>query len=124
MFVPRYSEGVVTRDWSAELTFQLHALGFSGYEREFRFAVPRRFRFDLAFPEHKLAVEIDGIVYTKGSHMAGGRHTSIKGLRAECEKSALATLHGFRVIHVLPEHVLSGQAIAWIEQALKGARAA
>lgn len=113
----------MTRDWSAELVFQCHALGLRGYERELRFAPPRRFRFDLCFVAEKLAVEIDGITFQRGSHQAGGRHTSIRGLRAECEKSALAALHGFRVIHCLPEHVKSGQAVDWISRVLKGAAA-
>ena len=106
-------------DWEATLVWHCQVAGLLPEPvRELVFAPPRKFRFDLAFEAEKLAVEIDGITYVKGSHQAGGRHTSITGLRAECEKSALAAAHGWRVLHVLPDHVKSGQALIWIEQAL------
>lgn len=40
-------------------------------ERELRFCPPRRWRFDLAWPEHKVAVEIHGAVWTSGRHTRG-----------------------------------------------------
>ena len=106
------------RDWPGELCWQLSAVGLELPEREYVFAPPRKFRFDLAWPDHKLALEVDGIVYTRGSHQAGGRHTSIRGLRAECEKSYLAARHGWRVIHILPEQIANGTALTWLEQLL------
>lgn len=103
-------------NWPAQLAFQLQALGLPLPEAEYVFAPPRKFRADLAYVELRLAIEIDGIVYTRGSHQAGGRHTSIKGLRAESEKSFFYARHGWKVLRVLPEHVRSGQALKWIEQ--------
>ena len=39
--------------------------------REFRFHPMRKWRFDLAWPEAKLAVEFDGGVFTGGGHNRG-----------------------------------------------------
>lgn len=57
-------------------------------EREFRFHPVRRWRFDMAWPRIKLAVEIDG----------RGRHQTIAGVRGDCEKLNAATVLGWRVL--------------------------
>jgi very-short-patch-repair endonuclease len=75
-------------------------------------AKPRRFRFDFAFVAQKLAVEVQGAVWTRGRHTRGGGATS------DAEKLSLAAVGGWRVIVATAEHVDSGQAVAWIEQAL------
>lgn len=75
----------------------------------------RRFRFDLAWPAHRLAVEVDGGLYV------GGRHSRGPGAEADMEKAALAIALGYRVLRVSPRHVRDGRALAWIEAAL-GAR--
>ena len=40
------------------------------YQAEYRFHATRRWQFDFAWPQHRLAVEIDGGQYLKN----GGRH--------------------------------------------------
>jgi very-short-patch-repair endonuclease len=61
--------------------------------REYEFAKPeRKFRFDLAFLDVKLAVEVHG------GEFAGGRHTRGKGLSRDCEKNNLAIRKGWRVL--------------------------
>lgn len=40
-------------------------------EPELRFAPPRRWRFDFAWPDQKVAVEIHGAVWTSGRHTRG-----------------------------------------------------
>ncbi len=54
----------------AEATFclQWEADGLPKFEREYRFDDVRRFRFDVAVPSLKLAVEIDGGIFGKGGH--------------------------------------------------------
>ena len=47
---------------------------------EHRFAPPRRWRFDWAWPDHMLALEIEGAVWT------GGRHTRGAGYLRDMEK--------------------------------------
>jgi very-short-patch-repair endonuclease len=76
-------------------------------------AIPgRKFAFDLAWPAWLLAVEVDGAVWTQG------RHTRGSGVETDCEKYSLAAAHGWRVIRCTPGQVDTGQALAWIEQAL------
>lgn len=59
---------------------------------EWRFAPPRRWRFDRAFVERRLAVELEGGVW------AGGRHTRPAGYEADCAKYNCATVEGWRVL--------------------------
>ena len=65
-------------------------------EKEYGFAkkLGRRWRFDRAWPEHKVAVELEGGVYTQG------RHTRGKGFEADCEKYNQATAMGWRVFRL------------------------
>lgn len=81
-------------------------------EQEFVFAYPRRWRFDFAWPEYLLAVEVEG-----GSYI-GGRHSQGAGFHRDCEKYNEALLQGWRVLRVTPAHITSGEAIHWVERAL------
>ena len=62
--------------------------------RELQFAPPRRWKFDFAWPaeNHRLAVEIEGGIWTKGRHSRG------KGITADAEKYNFATLANWRVL--------------------------
>jgi len=59
---------------------------------EYRFSPLRRWRFDIALPSYKIAVEIEG-----GIHV-GGRHVRGKGYAEDCEKYRAAVLLGWRVL--------------------------
>lgn len=98
------------------LFFQLQAAGLSGgavTEYPFAQSIGRKWRFDLAFPERKIALEVDGGAFIAGRHARGA------GIRSDCEKFSEAAAMGWRVLRVLPEHVESGQALAWLERALQ-----
>ncbi len=82
-------------------------------EQEHRFAPPRRFRFDFAWPEQKLAVEIEGGTWGKS------RHTTGKGYGKDCEKYNLAVLMGWRVLRFTGDMVKSGEAIEVIRRAIE-----
>ena len=64
--------------------------------REFRFS-ERRFRFDFAFPDRKVAVEVDG-----GGWLYG-RHHRPKGYERDLEKCNLAQFLGWRVFRFTPQ---------------------
>jgi very-short-patch-repair endonuclease len=94
------------------LTFQVEALGLPAPTPEHRFHPSRRWRFDLAWPDRRLAVEVEGGVHTRG------RHTRGAGFEKDCEKYAEALVLGWRVLRVTPAHIRSGQAVTWIQGAL------
>lgn len=81
--------------------------------REYRFAPPRRYRFDFCFPELKLAVEVEGGVWS------GGRHTRASGFIEDCNKYNLAAVMGYRVLRFPTHEVKSGAALKTLEEALK-----
>lgn len=97
---------------------QLDALGIA-YEREFRFAPPRRWRFDFAVADQhtdgrdheKWAVEVEGGVWT-GGHRRGAEANK------DCEKSNAAVVLGWRVLRFTPYMVETGEALEVIEAAL------
>lgn len=93
--------------------FQLRATGIVGWEREYRFAPPRRWRFDFAWPEHKLAIEVDGGTWS------GGRHVRGSGVEKDSEKYSTAAVLGWRVIRCTRAQVESGEALRWLEKALR-----
>ena len=99
-------------DWPERLAFQVFCLLKTKPQLEFRFHKTRRWRFDLAFVDQKLAVEVDGGGYVQGRHSRGS------GIEKDCEKFAEAMVMGWRVLRVTPKHVESGQAVAWIQQLL------
>jgi len=94
------------------MIFQLHAAGIDDFIREHRFHPVRKWRFDIAFPHRFIAIEVEGGVYT------GGRHVTPKGFTDDCEKYAVATLLGWRVLRVTGEQIKSGQALKWAEELL------
>jgi hypothetical protein len=59
---------------------------------EFQFDPARKFRFDWAVPEKKLAWEYEGLMSEKNGH------TSLKGFTANTEKYNEAAAQGWRVI--------------------------
>ena len=81
--------------------------------REHCFAPPRRWRFDFAWPERLLAVEVEG-----GSFIAG-RHSRGAGFEADAEKYNEAALIGWRVLRVTPRMVDDGRALALIQRGLR-----
>lgn len=82
--------------------------------REHRFHPTRRWRFDFAFPDQKLAVEIEGGIWT------GGRHTRGSGYKGDMEKYNEAALLGWKVLRFDGEAVRKGTAIEMVLTALKG----
>lgn len=79
--------------------------------REHRFAAPRRWRFDYAWPERRLALEIEGGTWT------GGRHVRGQGYERDCEKYNAAALAGWTVLRVTTAMVRDGRALALLQEA-------
>ena len=92
---------------------QLRAAGLPEPVREYRFAPPRRWRADFAFPELGLLIEIEG-----GNWIAG-RHTRGAGFEADMEKQNHAGLLGYAVFRFSGKAVKSGEAVRITALALK-----
>jgi very-short-patch-repair endonuclease len=101
-------------DLADALAWQLKTVGQKMWVREYRFHSIRRWRIDIANPLLKLAVECEG---------AGpgglGRHQRPAGFEADCEKYAELAIAGWRLIRVTGKQIKSGQALQWIERAIK-----
>ncbi len=65
-------------------------------EKEYKFHPTRRWRFDYAIPQFRIAIEIDGGVWT------GGRHTRPKGYLGDLEKFNAAAAMGWVVLKFTP----------------------
>lgn len=82
--------------------------------KEYKFHPTRRWRFDYAIPEHKIALEVEGGVWT------GGRHTSPKGFLGDIDKYNTATLMGWRVFRTTPDELYKLSTINFIKAAILG----
>lgn len=96
-----------------ELLFQLKAAGLPEPVGEYRFDESRRWRFDWAWVREKVAVEVEGGVFSKG------RHLRPEGFLKDIEKYNQAVLLGWRLFRVTPQMVSSGEALTLTEKALK-----
>jgi very-short-patch-repair endonuclease len=117
-------KGILNRPSTKPLTptetlfFQrLQERGLPRPDREWRFSTERRWRFDYGFPEHKLALEVDGGLFLPG----GGRHNRALGMLKDAEKFNEAAVLGWRVLKVQPKFLanfatldLIARALAWV----------
>jgi very-short-patch-repair endonuclease len=95
-----------------EETFQLHCNTYGlKPEREYRFC-DRKWRFDFAFPDKKVGVEIEGGTW---SH---GRHTRGSGYEKDLVKYNQAAAMGWRVFRFTTGMVLRGEAVDQVRASL------
>jgi len=91
---------------------QMALAGLPAPEGEF-YAIPgRRFRWDFAFPDKKVLIEVQGAIWVKGGHSTG------TGISRDAEKLNLATLAGWRTLIVTADMIKDGRALAWIQEIL------
>jgi very-short-patch-repair endonuclease len=76
----------------------------------------RRWRLDFANPELKIAIEIEGGIFS------GGRHVSPAGFIEDCRKYNEAALLGWMVLRVPASWVDSGEALRYAEYAQRAAQ--
>ena len=87
------------------LALQIRALNLPEPEQEFRFHKTRRWRFDFAWPELMLAVEVEGGTFSNGRHSRG------KGFEEDCIKYGSAMELGWNIYRCTGGMVKSGVAI-------------
>lgn len=102
-------------DYAEALLYQLQLSGIPQPEREFVFHRKRKWRFDLAWPDLLIAVEVEGGIWV------GGRHVRGEGYEADCEKYNEAQLAGWMVLRFTPGMIKRDQAGGVIEKAIRRA---
>lgn len=117
MRVVRQGAGPMAQDTKAfrALALQLKLAGLGPmFELEYCFATSmgRKWKWDIAFVDHKLAVEVDGGIWVQGAH---GHPTTI--LR-NMEKRNWAVRLGWRVLAFDTKQAQNGEALAFIDAVL------
>lgn len=108
----RTAIGSVPSSLEAGFARIMRAFKFPTPTREFRFDPIRKWRFDFAWPDQKVAVELDGGIWTKGGHSTG------TGIMRDMEKSNAAQLDGWLVLRFSDKHLEDGSAIEQTKRAL------
>ena len=95
-----------------ELEMQLRAWGIGGWVTEYRFDAGRRggnrgWRLDFCWPEHRIAVEVDG-----------GVHRVAQQFSSDIDKQNALNLADWCLLRFDPERIKSGAAVSTIRAAL------
>lgn len=101
------------KDLVATLREILTNMGFPEGELEHKFHPKRRWRFDLAWPDVKIAVERQGGTWTRG------RHVRPEGYAKDCEKLNEAQLMGWIVIWVTADQIDAGDIFRFLDKAFE-----
>ena len=99
-------------DLESTLAWQVRVDGLPAPEQEYRFDDNRRWRFDFAWPNCRLAVEVNGGEWSEGRHNRGG------GMADDYEKLNAAVIAGWRVLQFTGSQVRDGVAVETIRRAL------
>ena len=77
-------------------------------ERQYKAIPSRDFRWDFAWPDYRLLLEVDGAEWVTGRHNRG------VGMAQDSEKQCLAAIHGWFTMRVTGSLVRNSQAVAWV----------
>lgn len=89
--------------------------GFAGLPvpvAEYRFHPTRKWRFDWAWPEQRVALEVQGGIFSSGRHVRGA------ALLKEYEKLNTAARLGWRVLYCTPAQLTNGEILDDVAGAL------
>lgn len=95
--------------------------------KELAFCPGRKWRFDYALPEVKIAVEVEGGTFKKRTYRnkegvlittTGGRHNSATGFLNDMEKYNEAAVLGWRLLRVTPDKLITTSTIEMIRRAI------
>ena len=101
-------------DRENQLRTHLRAARIPMWQEQYRAIPGRKFAYDFAWLDKKVAVEVEGGTWSKEK----SGHTSGKGYRANCQKYNLAQLNGWDVYRFTSDMIDSGEALATIIKAL------
>lgn len=101
--------------WEETLAIHIKATRLPVPTREYRFDDQRRWRLDFAWPQDKLAAEVDGAT----GPWLRGRHVRPQGYEDDCEKLNELVVRGWRCLRFTANMVESGAAIRTLERVLR-----
>jgi hypothetical protein len=102
-------------DYAEALLYQLQLSGLPVPQREFMFHSKRKWRFDFAWPDLLIAIEVEGGIWT------GGRHVRGEGYEGDCEKYNAAQMDGWMVLRFTPGMLKRKPSADLIEKAIRRA---
>lgn len=82
-------------------------------EEEYKFHPTRKWRFDFAFPDLKIAIEVDGGVWVSG------RHNRANGFIKDMEKFNEANILGWNILRYTPEQLNTSKCIDGIKKLIE-----
>lgn len=91
----------------------ISAHGLPAPQTEYRFAPPRRWRFDYCWPALMVALEQEGGIWSHGRHSRGA------GMVNDMEKYNQAQVLGWIVLRFTPQQLTSGEALPLLKDVLK-----
>lgn len=96
------------------LSSQLVRIGVIEWREEYKFHSTRDWRFDFAWPDLKIAAEVEGLIH----NATQGGHQTMKGYTENCIKYNEAALWGWQVYRFTNPMIKSGEAAEVIQRAL------
>jgi very-short-patch-repair endonuclease len=79
---------------------------------EYKFHSERKWRFDFAWPEFRVALEVEGGIWI------GGRHNRGRGFKKDMEKYNSAARLGWRVLRFEPSQLCMAETVRMITDSL------
>lgn len=99
-------------DLERAMTFAIRCAKLPNPEREYKFHPTRKWRFDFAWPEKKIALEVEGGTWVGGAHNRGAHFES------DAEKYNEAAILGWRILRVNNKMVEDNRAVSFLERLL------
>lgn len=113
-------ESVKAKKEFAELSLKLHLRSSELIKsldlkliHHHKFMDSRKFEFDFAFPDLKLAIEVQGGIWITSGHTKG------KGIKQDHDKNQNACALGWQILYCCPDDIKKGVAIKFIEKTIE-----
>lgn len=100
-------------DIEGALAVDLMQAGLGGFERNYRFDLPRRWELDFAWPMARVAIEVQGGLHSYGAHVRPA------GYKRDAAKSRRAQLMGWILLPCTAADLKDKSIIADVETALE-----
>ena len=95
-----------------------------GCQLQFTFHATRKWRWDFAWPQLKVALEYDGLILpskpdANGRVLVRGGHATVTGIRKSHEKGNAAAIDGWLVLRCEADALRSGRIYTDVERCLR-----